>query len=421
MGRNVAYIMSRFPHLTETFILREMNEVERLGWQVSLYPLMIQQQETVHSEVKPWISRIHRLPFISIDLLLENGLTMVRRPFLYFSLLARVLWGNRTSINFILRAIALFPKAIYAARLMQKEGIKHIHAHYATHPTLVAWLIHRLTGISYSLTVHAHDIFVRTAMLPTKLQDASFVAAISEYNRKHLEKSVAPWVKEKTHIVHCGIIPDNYIQRSEGAREDKQRFEIITIGSLQPYKGFHHLIYACELLRDRGIPMRCCIIGGGKERSRLEKQIRASRLESIVELLGPLPQEEVAKLLPTAQCYVQPSVVTASGKMEGIPVSLMEAAACTLTVVASSLSGIPELVRPGETGYLVPPADPAALADTLAEIYHNPKEAERRAKEGRALVLREFELSGNVKRLVALFEQVIKDQSIALEIAAKSY
>lgn len=410
MERKIAYIMSRFPHLPETFILREMNELERLGWQIALYPLILQQQNIVHADAERWIPRAQRLPFVSPAVLVENSQVLIQRPGDYGRLWGRSLWENRASLNFLTRAVALFPKAIHAARLMQQEGIDHIHAHYATHPALVAWLIHRLTGISYSITVHAHDIFVRTAMLKTKLRDAAFIVAISEYNREYLAQVVGPWVRDKTHIVHCGIDPANYGPRSSTA-DGTGRFEIISIGSLQPYKGHPYLIQACALLRDRDVPLRCRIIGDGEERPRLEKMIAEARLESVVELLGPQPQKEVARLLPTAHCYVQPSIVTPSGKMEGIPVALMEALACALPVVATSMSGIPELVRPEQTGYLVPPADASALADALMAVHTEPEQAAYVGNAGRKLVLEEFELYTNVKQLATLFEHVVQDRS----------
>lgn len=400
----IAYMMSRFPHLPETFILREMSEMERQGWEIALYPLIQQKQAVVHADAERWIPRARYLPFFSWDVVAANGRSLLRTPLRYLSLWGRVLWENLSSPNFLVRAIALLPKAVYAAQQMQRDGINHIHAHYATHPALVAWIIHQLTGISYSVTVHAHDIFVRTDMLDSKLRDAAFIAAISEYNRNHIAKLVGSWVRAKTHIVHCGIIPSHYPTQA-APRQPHQPLEIIAIGSLQPYKGHKYLIEACAHLHAQNIPFRCRIIGGGEEMADLQHRIRAAGLSEQVQLLGAKTQDEVAALLPTAHCYVQPSIVTPSGKMEGIPVALMEALACGLPVIATSLSGVPELVRPSETGYLVPPADAVALAEALTAVYHHPHHAQTLALAGRQLVLQEFELSHNVRQLAHLFQQ----------------
>lgn len=403
MNGKIAYIMSRFPHLSETFILREMNELARYGWDIALYPLILQRQSVVHAEAQQWISDARYVPFFSKAVLAAN-LQASFPPHRYLRLWRQTLLENRHRPNFLLRSMALLPKAFQMAQLMQKEGITHIHAHYATHPALVAWLIHQMTGISYSITVHAHDIFVRTPMLSTKLRDAKFIAAISEFNREYLGNLIGSWVRDKTYIVHCGVTPRTYQARTRPLA-DNERFEIINVGSLQPYKGHPYLIQACKLLQKRGIPFRCRIIGGGEQQA-LNNLIVQAGLENVVELMGPQPQHEVARLLPTAHCYVQPSIITPAGKMEGIPVAIMEAFASGLPVVATSLSGIPELVRPGQTGYLVPPEDSVALANRLADVYSNPTRAHQLAQAGYALVQKEFELSSNVQRLATLFEQL---------------
>jgi glycosyltransferase involved in cell wall biosynthesis len=173
---------------------------------------------------------------------------------------------------------------------------------------------------------------------------------------------------------------------------------------VQPYKGHIYLVKACAELMRRGIPFHCQIIGGGDLQSFLEHTIVENNLEGHIELLGPRTQEEVSRFLRTANCYVQPSVVTHTGKMEGIPVALMEAMASHIPVVATAISGVPELVRPGETGWLVPPEDAYAIADALSEIHANPVEAARRAELGQQWVLEEFELSSNVRKLASLFD-----------------
>jgi len=401
----IAYIMSRFPHLPETFILREMMEVERQGLQVSLYPLIVQKQTVIHPDAEKWLTRAHRLPWISLEILAANGRYFFKHPLRYTALLWRVFWGNLASPKFLARALALFPKTVCMAAQMQAEGIQHIHAHYATHPALTAWLIHHLTGIPYSFTVHAHDIYVDRTMLFAKVRDAAFVVAISQFNRQFLARHLGDWTLEKTHVIHCGIQPERY---QPAQKKPSGRFEIISIGSLQPYKGQRYLIEACALLHQRGLDFRCRIIGGGELASVLEKQIAASGLSGQVILTGPQTQESVAQILSESDCYVQPSIITASGKMEGIPVSLMEALACALPVVASDISGISELVRPAETGWLTPQRDAAALADVLLDVYNRPEEAARRAQAGRDLVLREFGISDNIGLLLLLLNKSVR-------------
>jgi glycosyltransferase involved in cell wall biosynthesis len=403
MTSRLAYIVSRFPKLSETFILREMIAVERGDFSVDLFPLILEKPPVIHPEAEPWLKRLHYCPWLSVEMARANLLQFFKSPLKYLSLWLAIARGNAKSPKFLARAILILPKAVQMAAEMKREGVAHIHAHYATHPVLAAWIVHKLTGIPYSVTVHAHDIFVDRSMLDLKLRDAVFIAAISEYNRDFLARHLGEWVREKTHVVHCGIEPGLYAGSS--ADGDASKFRVTSIGSLQPYKGMQHLVEACALLRGRGVPISCKIVGEGEERSRLEGLIAKYDLSQTVELLGARDQKQVASILRQAQVYVQPSVITPSGKMEGIPVSIMEAFAAGLPVVASQLSGIPELVIPNETGYLVPPEEPSLLADTLEHVYRNPDEAVSFAQAGREKVLSEFLLDANVEKLTSLFRR----------------
>lgn len=406
MTRKIAYIMSRFPHLPETFILREMDELTRQGFDIALYPLVRQHEETIHEEAKRWLPQVRPLPLLSWPMITANLRAAFKQPAVFLSLWLYTLLGSWRDPYMLVRLLILLPQSVYAAQAMQKENIDHIHAHYATFPAFAAWVINQLTGISYSVTVHAHDIFVRHTMLKRKLKEAAFVVAISEYNREYLGAVAGRnEIVGKTHIVHCGIEPQAY-EPASLVRKAGDPLQIVHVGSLQPYKGQRYLIEACRQLQDRGVPFHCTIIGGGEEEANLSKMIKQLGLESVVHLLGSKTQQDVARFLPTAHCYVQPSVITPSGKMEGIPVALMEAMASRLPVVATAISGIPELVRPGETGFLVPPADASALADALMTVFEHPEKAAQLAENGRSLVLQSFNLRSNVTQLAHLVTAV---------------
>ena len=401
--------MSRFPHLPEVFILREMDELHRQGWHLALYPLIYQDQDLVHPEARSWMKKARRIPFISWAIVKANILAMIKKTGLYISVWKEAVTGNLRSFNLLMRAVVIIPKAVYTAELMQAEDIGHIHAHYATHPALAAWVIHRLTNISYSITAHAHDIFVHTAMMGTKMRSASFIVTISEFNREYIVAKLGEWVRDKVHIIHCGVTPNNFNRDSEQHRAG-EKLELITIGSLQQYKGQKYLIEACALLRDWDIPFYLRIIGGGEELANLSHLILERKLEAHVQLLGPGTQQEVAAVIRTAHCYIQSSIIMPSGKMEGLPVSIMEAMATGLPVIATEISGIPELVREGNTGYLVNAADAFHLASAIEKVYRDPEEAARRAARGRMLVLEEFDLKKNVRQLSALFEQCMEGE-----------
>ncbi len=411
MGRTVAYIMSRFPHLPETFILREMIGMEEQGWDVALYPLIFQSAEPlIHKEAIPWMARARQTEAASVAA--ANLRMLVREPGRVFSTFFRVVAGNMSSPGFLARAMFLFPKAVWMAESMRNEGVGHIHAHYATHPALVAWIIHRLTSIPYTVTVHAHDIFVNRTMLGEKLRGAFAVVAISEYNRRFLIQHLGPWITDKIHVIHCGINPAAYAPSR--TRAFSGQFEFLTIGSLQPYKGQATLVAACAILAKRGARFRCRIIGGGMLQPSLLAQITGLGLDDCVQLIGPKSQQDVAALLAEADCYVQPSIVASTGKMEGIPVSLMEAMASRVPVVATAISGVPELVQDRETGLLVPPGSPEALADAMQEVMVGREEAQQRAQRAEALVGREFDIRQNVAALSSLMGGLVPEEEMQI-------
>lgn len=394
----VGYIFSRYLHLSETFILREMWELERQGHEIEIYPLLRKGGKR-HPRVAQLRAPVRWTPWIPLA---SHAYWLRRRPRAYLHTLAEVLWRNRRDGNLWRGAVAFWGKAVGIAEAMQKEGIEQVHAHYATHPALVAYIVHRLTGLPYSFTVHAHDIFCHRAMLPEKMRAAEFVIAISGYNRTLLEQAVAP-PRPPIHVVHCGIEWRAYAALGEARpAAEAGGLRVLSVGTLEASKGHRYLVEACAQLRQQEIPFQCRIAGGGKEYTRLRRQIQALGLAPQVELSGAATEEDVMRALSWANVFVLPSVRLRNGKMEGIPVALMEAMAAALPVVASRLSGIPELVVHGRTGFLVGERDVAALAGALAYL----QDARLRKRMGAAASRRVragFELSANVAHLAGLW------------------
>jgi len=402
--RRLGYLMSRFPNLTETFILREIVVLALGGWPISIYPLIVQAQPVTHPDAAAWLGRVADVPFVSLAVLWTNVVTAVRMPVRYLTTVARALWENRNSPRFLLRTAALIPKSVHMAGLMRRDGIEHMHAHYGTHPATAAWIVHRLTGIPYSVTLHAHDLFVDRSMLATKLRDAAFVVTISDYNWRYVSDHVGPWAAAKTLVVRCGVRTPQRRATAEPLASAR-RLEILTVASLQLRKGLHVLIEACALLVQRGVAIRSRIVGDGPLRSAIERQVRELNLHGVVDVIGPRTEGEVEQLLASGDCYVQPSIWLPDGKGEGLPVSIMEAMAAGLPTVASAVAGVPELIRPGDTGWLVPPGNAAAIADAVAAIVDHPEAARAVGRRGQELVRREYDLELNLRRLEQAFLQ----------------
>lgn len=421
VGSPVAYIMSRFPRLTETFILREILELERQGQPVIIFPLLRVQQPIRHAEVDQLISRVHYTPLVSGAILSAQLHYLRRSPRQYLKALWAALKGTWGSANLFIGAIGIFPKSVYLARLIEQRGIKHVHAHFATHPALAALIISELTGIGFSFTAHAHDIFVHTRMLAEKMEKARFVVTVSEFNKRYLLRICPQIPADKIIVIRCGIEIERYgsdaspsslacPEQSPKSRKGNP-FTIVCVASLQPYKGIEYLVRACALLRPRLPHLRCLIVGEGEQRKRIERLIRQLGLSQTVHLLGGRPQHEVAALLAQADLFVLPSVVAPNGQMEGLPVALMEAMASRLAVVASRLSGIPELVEDGITGLLVPPGNVEALARAITQLAECESLRLEMGRRGREAIAREFDLTRTVAKLRALFSAAMDQPS----------
>lgn len=392
----VAVLLSRFPRVTETFILREVIELERQGQPVVLVPLIREHPPVVHPEARPWLERMLYVPFVSRAVLASNLRTLLTRPATYLGLLARLVAGLIRSPVALAKTLLLFPKGVHLAARLAATGVVHLHAHFATFPATTALIIRELAGIPYSVTVHAHDIFVDRAMLGTKLRRARFVRAISRFNRDFLAR-LYPEVADRLEVIHVGVDPDAYAGAPPAAGEPPRR--LLCVASLEPYKGIGVLLDAVDRLRRRGYPVTCEVVGEGSLRCRLEAEIARRDLAGAFTLRGALEQAEVSRRLAASELFVLPSVVAPDGQMEGIPVALMEAAAVGLPTVASELSGIPELIEDGVTGLLVPPGDAVALGGAIARLLEAPALARRLGEAGRRRVEEAFCLSETVRQL----------------------
>ena len=399
----VAYVVSRFPKLSETFILYEMLELERQGVDVELFPLVRERESVEHREAARLTERAVTAKPWSASVLAAQGYWLRRRPLRYLGLWARALIGNVRSPRFLARALVAVPLGAFFGREMVVRRVDHIHAHWATHPTLAAYVASGLTSIPYSFTAHAHDIYVNRSMLREKIRQSRFVVTISDYNRLFLERLYGASAAAKVRLVHCGTDPDLF-RPPEQARADG-RWTLVCVASLQPQKGHAFLIEACRRLVAEGVDLRCLLVGEGEERAALEAQIEGADLGNRVELLGQQPRHRVVDLMSQADVVVQPSTTLSTGKQEGIPVSLMEALAMERPVVASRISGIPELIEDEVSGLLVAQRDVAALVDALARLHGEPGLARRLGHNGRLKVLREFDLHDTVRTLARFFAE----------------
>jgi glycosyltransferase involved in cell wall biosynthesis len=402
-GERIAYLVSWFPAITETFILDEVRDLRARGVEVEVLPLFGRRGGDVHAGWRELSACTHYHRTFSFELAAAQLHWLRRRPGALLRLWGEALRLSAGSRKLLVRAPLVLLKAALLARRVEAMGARHVHAHWATHPTLAAWAVRALTGTGYSFTAHAHDLYVDRAMLREKAEAARFVVTISEFNRALLAQECGAEIARKVHVVRCGVDVGAFapLRRRRPARPI-----FVCVASLREYKGHAVLLEAVRLLRARVPELRVVLVGDGELRSAIEARIARDGLAEHVELRGALPHQEIPAVLAEATAMVLPSVTSRDGQMEGIPVALMEAMAAGVPVVATRLSGIPELVRDGESGLLVPERDAAALAAALERLAGDPALAARLADGGRRAVREGFDRARNVATLAALFAGV---------------
>ncbi len=406
----IAYLMSRFPKITETFILYEILALKQQGIAVEVFPLQREHTKVMHPDVEQLLSQVHFLPFISISIIYANLIFLVKNFSNYISTLFEVLKDTRGCSNFFLGALAFFPKAVKIAHECEKSGVTHIHAHFANHPTLVAYVIYRLTGIGYSFTAHGSDLHKRQQMLAKKYLNSRFAVMISQYNKNFFKNETKITALDKMPVIHCGIDLDYFGKNTvEGKTTQVKRrnlpINLLCIASFREVKGHRYLLEACQLLKLKGICFILHLVGDGPLKQAIKTQIQVLALADHVLMHGALPRDRISDILTTADIFVLTSFQTKSGNREGIPVVIMEAMAAKIAVVASDVSGIPELVENNVTGFLSEPENPQSIADKLELLIVDPVRRIQMGQAGHVKVQNEFDLSKNVAKLCALFKK----------------
>jgi colanic acid/amylovoran biosynthesis glycosyltransferase len=418
VGRRIAFLVNRFPTISETFLLDEILDLQRRGLDVEIFSLKNERESKNQKEAKKLKGQVH-YPFKTRAFWLAQLHWLSNHPSIYL----RCWWNALTaafSLPYLMRALWIMPVAAYFATLLKEHKIDHVHAHRATHPALAAYVMQLLTGIPYSITSHAKDLYEDATMLKEKLTAADFVVSVSDFNSKLLGQLFGMEIARKIHVIHCGIDPERFREPSKRIlRHSKIPFTILCVASLFDYKGHRYLVEACARLKEHGIPFRCWFAGEGPDRKKLESQISRLGLRKEMRLFGFQDRQTIFNLMKEADVFALPCVATSEKKQDGIAVALIEAMAVGVPVVATSLSGVDELVEHGQTGLLVPPKDAAALAAAIYLIYSERQSATEMATAGKSKVLNEFNLhmnSGRLYRLLTGIEQQQPGQNTSTDL-----
>jgi glycosyltransferase involved in cell wall biosynthesis len=401
--RPLGLLVKIYPKLSETFILEEILGLERLGLTLKLYSLAPATDDVTH----PAVSRV-RAALVTVpetirghvwQFAIRHAQLLVASPSRY---LRTLIEASRRGVSGQ-RGLRDFMRAGWLAMQLRDDGVEHLHTHFISTPTDLTELVAQLIALPFSISAHAKDIYLADAGdLRRKLLAARFTVTCTEFNRRTLA-DIAP--QAKVHRMYHGIDHGLFHPSQRAATRERQSPPLIlSVGRLREKKGLDTLIDACGILRDHGQAFVCEIVGYGEEQVRLQAHIERRGLTHMVKLKGKLAREQVIARYAAAAVYVQPSRIAADGDRDGIPNVLLEAMAMGLPVVASRVSGIPELVGDFYNGLLVEPDKPEALADAISELLKQPQLCADLGCRARKTVTTSFDNDRNLQLLCGLLE-----------------
>lgn len=402
----VGYVLKRYPRYSETFVVNEILAHEAAGLNIEIFALRPPSDthfQNIISQVRSPVNYIKK-PIqgrVSASL---NSLAPTAASYFWAELqeASQVIpdFWSKLAVAKGEQASTVY-QAAWLAREAKLKGITHLHAHFGTVATSVARLASHFTGIPYTFTAHAKDIFhesVEFADMERKLQDAAAVVTVSDYNLNYLQKTY-PTAAQQVKRIYNGL-DLRQLQYSSPANRPPL---IISVGRLVEKKGLSILIDACAILKQRNCEFQCQIVGTGSLEPALKQQIQDLELQSFVEIIGPRPQNDVFQLVQQAAVFAAPYVIGKDGNRDGLPTVLLETMALGTPCVSTDVTGIPEVVRHGETGLIVPQNHPEKLAISLQELLTNSALRVKLSTQARQLIESEFDIHRNTKVLRELF------------------
>jgi colanic acid/amylovoran biosynthesis glycosyltransferase len=401
----VLYLINQYPAISHTFIKREVLALERVGIRVIRVAAragtgLVDPGDT---EEKERTTYLLRQPLGLLGAVLR---LLFLRPHRFAGALATSIRMMRRSDRGPFSHIAYLIEACGLASLVRSAGAAHIHAHFGTNPAEVALLASKLSGVTYSFTVHGCDEYDKPEFigLRAKIHGAAFVSAVSYYGRSQLYRWCDDVDRNKIKLIRCGLEQEFY-----GMAEDTpcEVARFVCVGRLCRLKGYDVLVEAAAAMAAAGHGFEVVIVGDGEAREELEGQIAGLRLSGIVRLVGSLSSADVRREIMGSRALVVPSLA------ENLPVVIMEAMALRRPVLATQIGGIPELVMPRETGWLVPASSVDALAAAMTEcLLASPEELSAMGCRGRERVLALHDIDREAAALADLFAETVSDRAM---------
>lgn len=413
-------VLKGYPRISETFISNEIYLLERLGIPLEIYSLRRPRENFTHGLVTEILAPVTYVPeYVKLwwrTLFRTNGRFFLKHPVRYSAIcLQAVIRAMERGTTATLRH---FLQAGHLASLkVSDRPVVHLHAHFCHTPTSVTLFLSQLTGVPFSFTAHAKDIYTsEPSQLRRKIRKARFVVTCTEYNARYL-KSVAGNINTPIYTIYHGINL-SYFAYGHNPPEGEP-YRILSVGRLVEKKGYDDVLKALAMLRrspSRGKPFNFEFIhiGDGDDGEKIKKMAAELDLKDVVKFLGTLPHEKVIPFYRTSHVFVLGCKRALNGDQDGLPNVILEAMAVGIPVVATNFSAIPEAVIHGETGILVEPGRPEAIARAIEEVFERYDSSRKRAEKARRIVEEKFDQRIWIEKLHALLRQAVNEGMLLL-------
>jgi colanic acid/amylovoran biosynthesis glycosyltransferase len=397
----IAYLISKYPDVSHTFILREVAAMRERGIEIETASInACPPDNKLTRQERDEAARTFYVKQQGVaGVLRAKWWMLLRRPGGFFRGLWFALRLGGADLPRAVRHLFYFAEALILAQWMHERSLRHLHVHFATPAATVALILSKTAPVSISITVHGPDEFydVTEYALREKLEAARFVVCISFFAQSQLMKLMPGGYWQKFEIARLGVDTSHFAPRSMEGKAGP--FTVLCVGRLVSTKGQRILIEAAARLRQEGRALRVQFVGNGPDRTDLERLVSVRSLASVVEFVGSINQEHIQEFYRGADVFALASFA------EGIPVVLMEAMAMEIPCVASRINGIPELIEDGENGLLVAPSDVDGLAAAIAKLMDSEELRKRVGEAGRRRVQEQYELSRSADKLAEIFRR----------------
>ncbi len=403
--KKIAYLVNQYPKVSHSFIRREIVGVETYGLEVERFSIRSLESELVDEADKQELQKTRYVLATGIGSFILNFLrTIFTRPLNFFKA-ARLAWqvGLKSERGVIYHLIYLI-EACTLLWWFKADGVNQVHVHFGTNSTTVAMLCHELGGPPYSFTVHGPEEFDKAGAigLTEKINRAAFIVAISSFGKSQLFRWCDYKQWSKIHIVRCGV-DDSFLEQAPTTIPTEPRF--VCVGRLSEQKGHILLVEAVSQLAAEGLKFKLVFVGDGELRNQIEALIEQLQLQDYIEITGWATNTEVQQYILASQVMVLPSFA------EGLPVVLMEALALGRPVITTYVAGIPELVKPGENGWLVPAGSVETLKNAMkSALQTKPETLEKMGQAGAKAVAQQHNIHQESRHLFDLFKSYLKSE-----------